>query len=128
MSTKSSLGDFVKENKSIVSEYLDIRLEILRLQLIRIFSKSAGYFIWTIVSLFLLLLFMIFIFLLIGFWLSEMTGNLIVGFAMTSIIILILGAVITLLRRILFVNPIIKNTIRYIEKEESAKNDDLNKH
>lgn len=128
MSTKSSLGDFVKENKSIVSEYLDIRLEILRLQLIRIFSKSAGYFIWTIVSLFLLLLFMIFIFLLIGFWLSEMTGNLIVGFAMTSIIILILGAVITLLRRILFVNPIIKNTIRYMEKEESTKNDDLNKH
>ncbi len=126
MSTKSTFGDFIKENKGIASEYLDIRLEILRLQLVKMFSKSAGYFIWTIVSLLLLLLFMLFIFLITGFWLSELTGSIIAGFALTAVIILVTAAVLTLLRRILFVNPIIRNTIRNMEKEKEENSDDVN--
>ena len=126
MSTNSTFGDFIKENKSIAREYLDIRLEILRLQLVRMFSKSAGYFIWTIVFLLLLLLFMLFAFLIVGFWLSELTGSIIIGFTMTAIIILMIAAVVTLLRRILFVNPIIRNTIRHMEKEKEENSDNVN--
>ena len=126
MSTKSTFGDFIKENKGIAREYLDIRLEILRLQLVKMFSKSAGYFVWTIVSLLLLLLFMLFVFLIAGFWLSELTGSIITGFALTAVIILVTAAVITLLRRILFVNPIIRNTIRQMEKEKEENSDNVN--
>jgi len=126
MSTKSTFGDFIKENKGIAREYLDIRLEILRLQLVKMFSKSAGYFVWTIVSLLLLLLFMLFVFLIAGFWLSELTGSIITGFALTAVIILVTAAVITLLRRILFVNPIIRNTIRHLEKEKEENSDNVN--
>ena len=126
MSTKSTFGDFIKENKGIAREYLDIRLEILRLQLVRMFSKSAGYFIWTIVSLLLVLLFMLFVFLVAGFWLSELTGSIIAGFALTAVIILVTAAVITLLRRILFVNPIIRNTIRHMEREKEENPENIN--
>ena len=121
MAPNPNLGDFVSENKKVLKDYLDIRLEILRLQLIKMFSKSAGYLLWTILSLFLLLLFFIFLFLTIGLCFTELTGSPIIGFAITTVIILVAAVVITLLRRILFVNPIIRNTIKHMEKNGSEK-------
>ena len=126
MSTNPHLGDFVNENKKLAKEYFDIRIELLRLQLVRTFSKSAGYFIWTVISMFLLLLFMIFLFLVIGFWLAEITGSILIGFAVTLLIILLVAVVMTLLRRILFVNPIIRNTIRHFEKTNEENNKQKN--
>ena len=60
MSQPDNLGSFISENKTILKEYVETRMEIYRLQSLRIFSKSAGYFAWIIVSLFLAFLIVIF--------------------------------------------------------------------
>ena len=122
MSPNPNLGDFVTENKKVLKDYLDIRLEILRLQVVKMFSKSAGYLLWTIISLSLMLLFFIFLFLTIGLWFSQLTESYIIGFAITTVIILVTVVVITLLRRMLFVDPIIRNTIKHMEKNGTENN------
>jgi len=111
MSEFEDLGSFFRENKKLAKEYFDTCLEIYKLKLIRILSRSAGYFIWIIISLFLLFLFIIFLGLVTGFWLSELTGSYVKGFGLTALIILALIIILALLRNVLFVNPIIRNII-----------------
>jgi hypothetical protein len=120
MTEPDNLGSFFKENKKLVKDYFDTRLEIYKLKLIRIFSKSAGYFIWIIISLFLLFLFFIFLGLVTGFWLSELTGSYVKGFGVTTLIILVVILVLALLRKLLFVNPVIRNIISRASNEKDS--------
>ena len=122
MSDSENLGSFFKENKKLVKDYIETRLDIFRLKIIRIFSRSAGYLIWMIISLFLLWLFIIFLGLVTGFWLSSVTGSYITGFGITALIILALIIILALLRRILFVNPFIRTIIKKASEETETGN------
>jgi hypothetical protein len=121
MPDSENLGSFFTENKKLVKEWVDIRLEIYKLKLINIFSRSAGYFIWVVISIFLLFLLIIFLGLTTGFWLSEMTGSYTSGFGYTSLIILASILLIAALRKVLFVNPIIRNIIKKANEEAASK-------
>src|SRR5689334_2875080 len=111
MAGQDNLGSFIKENKSLVKDYLDTRLEIYKLKMIRLFSKSVGYFIWMIISVFLVFLFIVFAGLVTGFWLSSLTGSYVAGFGYTTLIMLVLIVVLAVFRKALFVNPIIRKAI-----------------
>ena len=93
-------------------DYLEARLEIFKLRMIRMFSKSAGYLIWVIVSLFLFFLLMTFIGMVVGFWLTDVTGSYVRGFGYTSLIMFGLIMLLALFRKTLFVNPFIRLMIR----------------
>jgi len=114
MTGNDDLGSFLKENKKLLKDYLDTRLEIFKLKVIRLFSKSAGYLIWIIISLFLFFLLMTFIGLVIGFWLTDVTGSYVKGFGYTTLIMLGVIVILALLRKLLFVNPVIRIIIRRI--------------
>jgi len=116
-----NLGTFLTENKKLVKEYLDTRLEVFKLKMIRMFSKSAGYLIWVIISLFLFFLLMTFIGLVIGFWLTDITGSYVKGFGYTSLIMLVLIMLIALFRKSLFVNPVIRLMIRRSTENDHQK-------
>jgi hypothetical protein len=118
MADTENLGSFFKENKNLVKEYFDTRLEIYKLKLIRIFSKSAGNLIWIIISLFLILLFAVFLALVGGFWLSDLTGSYIKGFGIITLIILLKIVLLTLFRKTLFINPIIRLIVSKAADEE----------
>ncbi|MDP4261303.1 MAG: hypothetical protein Q8941_02120 [Bacteroidota bacterium] len=124
MPETENLGSFFKENKKLVREYLDTRLEIYKLKIIRIFSKSAGYFIWIIISLFLLFLFIIFLGLVTGFWLSDLTGSYVKGFGLTTLFILVVILVLAFLRKTLFVNPIIRAIISRASDNDDESDDE----
>lgn len=112
MPDKENLGSFLKENKALLREYIESRLEIFKMKLVRMFSKSTGYLMWVIISLFLFFLLMTFIGLLIGFWLTDITGSYVKGFGYTSLIMFGLIMLLALFRKALFVNPIIRIMIR----------------
>jgi hypothetical protein len=112
MAEKEDLGSFLKENKKLVKDYLDTRLEVFKLTMIRLFSKSGGYFIWIIISLSLIFLLLTFTGLVIGFWLTDITGSYVKGFGSTTLIMLGIIIFLALFRKVLFVNPIIRKIIR----------------
>lgn len=121
MADSENLGSFFTENKKLVKEWINIRLEIYKLKLVNIFSRSAGYFIWIVISVFLLSLLIIFLGLTTGFWLSEITGSYARGFGLTSLILLAIILLIAALRKVLFVNPIIRTIIKKANEEADSK-------
>jgi lipopolysaccharide export LptBFGC system permease protein LptF len=124
MSEAENLGNFFKENKKLVKEYIETRLEIYRLKAIKTISKTAGYFIWIIISLFLVFLLVTFAALVLGFWLSNLTGSYVAGFGITTLVILILIVVLALLRKTLFVNPIIRAVIDRANDDSEIETDE----
>jgi hypothetical protein len=128
MSQPDNLGAFISENKELVKDYIETRMEIYRLQSLRIFSKSAGYFAWIIVSLFLAFLIVLFTGMVIGFWFSTLLHSYVEGFGLVTLLLLALFLLIAIFRKSLFVNPVIQSIIqrsREEDKEEDAADQDI---
>jgi hypothetical protein len=118
MSKPSDFGSFFKENKDLAEEYLEARLEILRLQTIRTSSKIIGSVIWFIIFIFLIFLLFIFFGLVLGFWFTSLTNSLTIGFSISTGILLLLMILLTIFRHTLFVNPVIRFMIRAFTSDQ----------
>ena len=116
-----NLGEFFKENKNLVREYLETQLEIYKLRFIRSLAKTVDSFIWIMISLFLLSLLALFAGLVTGFWLSELLDSYTQGFGITTLIMLVIILLVAALRKSLFVNPIIKLFIRKMHTESDER-------
>jgi len=119
MPATETIGSFFSENKKLVKDYFDTRLEIYKLKLIRIISKSAGYFVWMVVLSMFIFLFSIFLGLVAGFWLSNLTGSYVLGFGIVTLVIMVKIIMLALLRKKLFVDPVIRNIIRRLNEPEN---------
>lgn len=112
MSQPKNLGSFFSDNKALLKEYLETRMEIYRLQSLRLFSQSAGYFAWIIVSLFLVFLILFFTGLVVGFWLSGLLHSNVKGFGLTTLLIVFIFIMLAIFRKSLFIDPVIKSIIQ----------------
>ncbi len=112
MKPADDMGGFLKDSKDLLLEYLETRIEIARLKGIKAFSKSAGFLIWVMVFLLLFGLVAAFASILFALWMSKLTGSLILGFGITTLILLLKLILLTIFRHQLFVNPIIRIMIR----------------
>lgn len=112
MRTNEDFGSFYDDSKNLLQDYVETRLEIIRLQGIRVASKAIGYLAWILLSLFFLLLIFIFTGLVIGFWFSSLTGSYVIGFGIATLILALVVVLLAIFRKALFVNPIIRNFIR----------------
>ncbi|MBS1919359.1 MAG: hypothetical protein JST17_03800 [Bacteroidetes bacterium] len=119
---QENLGSFFKENTNLLREYFETRLKIYRLRAVRLLSKSAGYFLWIMISLFLLFLFIIFLGVVLSLWFSQITGSFIAGFSITTGIIFIVIILLALFRKSLFVNPVIRTFISQSEETADDEN------
>ena len=127
MSQPDNLGAFFSENKTLLKEYMETRMEIYRLQGLRIFSRSAGYFAWIIVSLFLAFLIVLFTGVVIGFWFSGLLHSYVEGFGLVTLLMLTVFLLMAVFRKSLFVNPVIQSIIqrsREEDKEEETEDQD----
>lgn len=120
MSQPDNLGSFISENKTILKEYVETRMEIYRLQSLRIFSKSAGYFAWIIVSLFLAFLIVIFGGLMLGYWFSSMLGSYVKGFGLITLLLIVVFVLLALFRKRQFVDPVVQSIIQRSREEDNV--------
>jgi hypothetical protein len=129
MSEPENLGSFFSENKDLLKEYIEARQEILRLSAIQMLAKTAGNLVWIIISLFLLFLILLFAGLMIGFWLSDLTHSRIIGFGLTTLILLIIFSAMAIFRKKWFINPVIQIIINRstedLEDEEEEKEEEI---
>ena len=109
----------------MLKEYLETRMEIYRLQSLRLFSKSAGYFAWIMVSALLAFLILIFGGLMLGYWFSSMLGSYVKGFGLMTLLLVVLFILLALFRKSLFVDPVVHSIIQKSrEDEEEAASDE----
>jgi hypothetical protein len=119
MSQIDDMGSFFQDNKALLKEYLEIRMELYRLQATRFISKAAGYLVWIVISLFLLFLILIFSGIVLGCWLSGLTHSYVIGFGLTTGILIVIFAFLAIFRKTLFVNPLTQNIIRKTNEDFS---------
>lgn len=118
MSQPDNLGSFFAQNKSLLKEYLETRMEIYRLQSVRLFAQSAGLFIWVLLSLFLGFLFLMFGGMMVAFWFSNMFHSYVKGFGLVTLLILLVFVLLAVFRKVLFVEPVIQSVIQKSKEEE----------
>jgi hypothetical protein len=118
MNEPDNLGSFFAGNKNLLKEYFETRLEIYRLQSLRLFARSAGYFAWILLSLFLVFLFLLFGGMATAFWFSELFHSYFKGFGLVTLLILTVFVLLAIFRKTLFVNPVIHSVIQKSREEE----------
>ena len=118
MDEPDNLGSFFAENKTLLKEYLETRLEIYRLQSLRFFARSAGLFVWVLLSLFLAFLFLLFGGMMLGFWFSDLFHSHVKGFGLVTLLVLLVFILLTIFRKALFVEPVIQSVIQKSKDEE----------
>ncbi|RTL57488.1 MAG: hypothetical protein EKK37_15735 [Sphingobacteriales bacterium] len=118
MSKAEDFGEFISENKDLLKDYFETRMEVYRLQAVKTFSKTAGLLLWTIISIFLLFLVIIFAGIVLGFWFSGMFNSNVLGFGLTTLIMIVIIALLGIFRRQLFINPIIRGIISHSQTEQ----------
>jgi hypothetical protein len=122
MSQSETLGSYFRENKDLLQDYLETRADIFRLSAIRMISRSAGLLVWIIISLFLLFLIVLFGGLVLGLWLSELTHSHIMGFGLTTLLMVLIFSILALFRKSWFVDPVVRIIIRR-SSEDSTLDD-----
>jgi hypothetical protein len=126
MAHPENLGSYIRENKELLQEYIETRLEIVRLQGVRAGSKAGGQLVWLLVSMFLLFLVFIFAGLVLALWLSDLTGSYIRGFGYSTLILIGITLLVALFRKPLFIDPAVRTMIRKLhEGDEIDEKEDI---
>lgn len=112
MGTDKSFSGYFSENKTLLKEYLEVRVKLLKLQVIKGLSRSLSTFFTVLVVGSLSLLVFLFLGLTFSFWVADLTGSLISGFAAGAGLFFILLLLVIILRKPLFMSPLIKVFIR----------------
>ena len=117
-----NLNDFYKENKRLVSEYIETRLELLKLTSVRSLARTLSMLILVTLFTFMTLFFLLFLVIAFSWWMSDMLGSAALGFLCGGglfLLILFLGIIF---RKPLFLNPLIRLFIQTSTTEEEDEN------
>jgi uncharacterized membrane protein len=119
-----NLSDFYQENKKLVNEYVETRLEIFKLTSIRILSKLLSVLLLIFITSFMLLFFLLFLVIAFSWFISDIIGSAALGFLSGGALFLIIMVVCIVFRKPLFVNPFIRLFLRASLQEENEEEDE----
>lgn len=113
--------EFLKKNKTVLKEYVEVRLELFRLQGVKLLSKSLSLFIWITIVLFLVFFILLFLGMLFAWWIADISGSNIIGFASAAGVFLLLLGIVILFRKALFQEPVSRLIIREAMEQDEEE-------
>ncbi len=121
----NDLGQVVENFQQLIGEYIALKKRIAKLTIIQYLAKAGGAILESLVSIVLISIVLVLAAITGALWLSSKTGSYISGFGLMTVFVLIVGIIIHLLRKILFVNPIVHRLVRKLHagSEETSKTD-----
>ena len=117
METEQTLFEFILSNKKLVQEYIEVRINIFKLELLRTNAKISGIILWMVSSIILFFFILIFAGITTGFYLSQVFHSYTVGFGITTGLITFLALLLTIFRKAIFINPIIRIILKQYANE-----------
>lgn len=117
---KSDLSKSVSSITEVLKDYLNLKLDLLKLKIVEKSSNAGIYFFTFISVLFAFFGVIIFLMFAFSFWYGEMTGNLAQGFLISAGVFFLVMILVYLLRKIIFGRSLIKSfaSILFEEDEE----------
>jgi uncharacterized membrane protein (DUF485 family) len=113
-----TFSEFYQENSKLLTEYLETRMQLIRLMAIRTISRTFSMFIVVCLVSFMVLFFLLFLVISFSWLMADVTGSAALGFlcgAGVFLLILLLGIIF---RKPLFLNPLIRLFIHTSTQEE----------
>jgi hypothetical protein len=112
MSSNETIFSFLSENKALLKDYLDTRLDLIKLQGVRSLSRTISLVMVTFIISLLLLSILLLLTITFAFWIASITDSNIIGFgSATGLLIIILIGFIAFGREIVQ-NLIIRRIIQ----------------
>ena len=112
MQTKETFFSFFSENKTLLKDYLDTRVEIIKLQGVRTLSRTIS----VVMVIFIISLLCLSILLLLGitfaFWIASLSGSNIIGFASAGGLFILFLLLFIVFGRGMVQNQVIKRIIQ----------------
>lgn len=109
---QTDFAEFLKKNKTLLKEYIEVRLDLFRLQGVKLLSKSIGLFIWLTIVLFLVFFTLMFLGMVFAWWIADISGSNIIGFASAAGVFVLLLTIVVVFRKRLFQEPVSRLIIR----------------
>ncbi|MFM7223760.1 MAG: hypothetical protein ACKO03_10070 [Bacteroidota bacterium] len=114
----SNLNDFYTENKRLVSEYIETRLQLLKLTSVRSLARTLSMLILVTLFTFMVLFFLLFVVIAFSWWMSDKLGSAALGFLSGGGLFLLILLLAIVFRKPLFLNPLIRLFIQSSTAEE----------
>jgi len=118
-----TLNDFYQENRKLVTEYLETRMQLIRLTAIRTLSRTFSLFIVICLVSFMVLFFLLFLVIAFSWQMADVTGSAALGFLCGAGVFLLLLTLGIVFRKPLFLNPLIRLFIQSSANEEEEDDD-----
>lgn len=112
MEEGQNIFEFLRTNKKLLNEYIEINISLFKLKFIKTSSNIFGLLLWLIILIFFIFLITIFSGITLGFFLANLLNSNAGGFAIVTGIILIMTLLLILYRKQIFINPIIRVLIK----------------
>jgi hypothetical protein len=119
-----NLSELAENMKRLVEEYYSLQKKTAGLTLIRYLAKTGGATMDGVIRVILVAAVFVFASVTCALWLGKITGSLVNGFGLMTIILLILSLIIHALRKSLFVNPLVHRLIRKLYNDTERSNTD----
>ena len=113
-----NLNDFYKENKRLVSDYVETRLDLLKLTTVRSLSRTLSMLILVTIISFMVLFFLLFLVIAFSWFMSDLLGSATMGFLCGGGVFLLIFVLSVAFRKALFLNPLIRLFIQTSTQEE----------
>jgi hypothetical protein len=120
---QENLNEFYTENRKLLTEYLDVRLQLIRLGSIRTLSRTLAMLILLSVISLMVLLFLVFMVIAFSVYMSEVLNSTVWGFVCGGLVFLITLLLTIAFRKPLFLNPLIRLFIITSAQEDEEEED-----
>jgi len=121
MATNQDFSEFLRQNKNLIKEYTELRLELFKLQGVKLLSRSLSLFVWLTIVLLVIFFILLFLGMLLAYWIAEKTGSTLLGFAISAGAFGIILLFLVIFRKSLFRGPITRTIIREALEENQEE-------
>jgi hypothetical protein len=123
MGTDQNFQSFFGETKSLLKEYMDLRIRLVKLQAIGIISRAMSLVIVAIIVGLTTAFTLLFLGMSFAWWLSEVTQSNAIGFGGAGALFFLLLLAVIIFRRALVYDPLLRLFIRETSKDLHKSDD-----
>ncbi|KAA2245034.1 hypothetical protein F0L74_03480 [Chitinophaga agrisoli] len=121
---EENFSNYFNQTGKVAKEYLETRLDLIKLQAAGKLSKALGLF-FSLTMAFLLFFFVIvFLGMVVGFWIGELTGSYTIGFSCAAGLFVLLLIIMLIFRKALIQRPLSNMLVQELLGEMDDKDEE----
>lgn len=114
---EDNFGNYFNQTGKVAKEYLETRLDLIKLQAAGKLSKALALFFSLILAFLLFFFVIVFLGMVLGFWIGEMTHSVTLGFSCSAGLFILLLAVLLIFRKAIIQRPLSNILVRELMSE-----------